>query len=64
MDKRQPDENKQTSRPQPIGTPVPLHEKTEKTTPQREWEIKKFQEQYGLSREPAEKMVDEFRGRG
>ncbi len=63
MGKRHPDESKQTARPQPSDTFEPLQEKVEKTTPQREWEIQKVQEQYGLSRELAEKMVDEFSGR-
>jgi hypothetical protein len=62
--KRQPHESKRTSRPQPIGTPKPLQEKIEKIIPRREWEIKKVMERYGLLRGLAEKMVDEFGGRG
>ncbi len=34
-------------------------EKLEKTSPRREWEIKKLMEKLGVSREIAEKMVDE-----
>jgi hypothetical protein len=35
-----------------------LHE----TSPEREWQIKRLQEQIGVSRESAEKMVDESHG--
>jgi len=34
-------------------------EKLEKTSPRREWEIKKLMEKLGVSREIAEKMADE-----
>jgi hypothetical protein len=34
----------------------------EETSPQREWQIKKLQEKLGVSRDIAEKMVDESGG--
>ncbi len=49
--------------PIPDAPPLPGQDDIKKTTPQREWEIKKLQEQFGLAREIAEKMVDESHGR-
>ena len=37
-------------------------EKIKETTPEREWKIKRLQETAGLSREMAERMVDESFG--
>lgn len=37
-------------------------EELQETSPKREWEIKKLMEQLGVSREIAEKMVDETHG--
>ena len=50
--------------PIPDTPRLPGQEDIKKTTPQREWEIKKLQEQFGVAREIAEKMVDESHGRG
>ncbi|MFC1833513.1 hypothetical protein ACFL2Q_02100 [Thermodesulfobacteriota bacterium] len=46
----------------PVSTPVPMKDETKKTTPQREWHIRKVHEQCGFSCELAERMVDEFSG--
>ncbi len=37
-------------------------EEMKQTSPEREWKIKKAQEKLGLSRDLAEKMVDESSG--
>jgi len=37
----------------------PIKERMQKTSPSREWQIRKLQEKLGVSREIAEKMVDE-----
>ncbi|MEJ2718827.1 MAG: hypothetical protein P8182_17140 [Deltaproteobacteria bacterium] len=51
-----------------IDEPAPTNdvrvptEELKRTSPEREHQIKKLQEKFGLSREIAERMVDESRG--
>lgn len=64
MNKKHRNETEGDLGPIPKVPSLPPEDDIKKTTPQREWEIKKLQEQFGLSRELAERMVDESRGSG
>jgi hypothetical protein len=58
------DQPKDTLEPKALGEDLLSDEieKIKETTPEREWKIKRLQETAGLSREMAERMVDESFG--
>lgn len=59
------DENEYNETEHPIENPSPpVEDELKRTSVKREWGIKKLQERYGVSREIAERLVDEGHGTG
>ena len=59
MNEKQMKRTEEELKPISIEDLVAPTENLEKTSPRREWEIKKLQERLGVSWEIAERMVDE-----
>jgi hypothetical protein len=49
-------------KPLNVGDLIQPEEELQETSPRREWQIRKLQEKLGVSRDIAEKMVDESGG--